>query len=174
MENNNITHLIHKYYTPDEANLTANNKKTPGERHTPTYRKQQKQEANRKHRHNLLTQLLKETPFKLTKIQEQQIRYWIDTFNPYWKHFHRQASNETILLAFIMIQQKHSNPRLQVENYTISHKYELNNNTLLLIQNRLIFELMRTTPLTYNQSLHLNHEILNKGELENGFSSKYK
>ena len=110
MENNNINHLIHKYYTPDGANLTANNKKTPGERHTPTYRKQQ----------------------------------------------------------------KHSNPRLQVENYTISHKYELNNNTLLLIQNRLIFELMRTTPLTYNQSIYLNREILEKGELENGFSSKYK
>ena len=148
---NNINKLIHRYYTPDEANLTANNKKTPGERHTSRYRKQQKQEANRKHRHNLLTQLLKETPFTLNKTQEQQIRYWIDTFNPYWKHFHRQSSDETILLAMIMIQEKHDNKRLKVEQYSISQKYKLTTPIFTNIQNQLIFELMRTTPLTYNQ-----------------------
>ena len=170
----NYTKLINKYYKKDGENMTGTIKKYPGECYTNNYDKKEKMEANRKHRHNLLTELIKETPFNINPTQEQQIRYWIDTFNNYWKHFHRQASNETILLAFIMIQQKQSNPRLQVENYRISHKYELDTNTFTLIQNRLIFELMRTTPLTYNQSLHLNHEILNKGELENGFSSKYK
>ena len=147
----NINHLIQKYYTPDEANLTANNKKAPGERYTNTYRQQQRQEANKKNRHQLLNTLLNETPFHLTKTQIQEIRYWIDTFNPYWKHFHRQSSDETILLAMIMIQEKHDNKRLKVEQYSISQKYKLTTPIFTNIQNQLIFELMRTTPLTYNQ-----------------------
>ena len=169
-----INKLIRKYYTPDGSNLTGSQRKTPGEMYTTTYSKNEKMESARKHRHNILSQLLLETPFKLNKQQEQQIRYWIDTFNPYWKTFHRQASNETIILALIMIQAKKDTPKLQVEFYTISRKYDLTEKKFSLIQNRLIFMLMRTTPLTYTQSRYINHEIIEKGTLENSFPSKYK
>ena len=70
-----------------------------------------------------------------------------------------------------MIQQKHTNPRLNVEKYTISQKYNLNNTVFETIQNKLIFKLMRTLPLTYNQARHVNHEILIKEGTRHGGTS---
>ena len=150
----NIETLIKKYYRQDGKNMTGTPNKNPAERYTKQYNKNEKQKANLKHRHNILTGLLQETPFTLTTVQTEQIRYWIDTFNKTFKDFHRQSSNETIILAFIMIQAKRSNSRLKVEQYSISDKYHLTSPIFELIQNRLIFQLMRTTPLTYNQRKH--------------------
>lgn len=158
----NINKLISTYYNSDGENMTASIKKHKAECTSNEYNKKQKLEANRKNRHLLLDQLLNEIPFNLNENQIQQIRYWIDSFNPYFKDFHRQASNETILLAFIMIQRKQVNKRLNVEKFTINRKYKLTQAIFTSIQNQLIFELMRTTPLTYNQSLKYNHEILEK------------
>ena len=160
----NIETLLKKYYKADGKNMTGSNRKTPGERYHTQYQTKQKTQAKLKHRHNILTTLLKETPFQINKAQETEIRYWIDKFNNNFKTFHRQSSNETIILAFIMIQYKNVKTNLQVEEYRICKKYELDTPTFTLIQNRLIFELMRTTPLTYNQSKYINHEILEKGE----------
>lgn len=150
----NIEFLIKKYYKPDGKNMTGTNKKTSQERYTETYRKNENIKANLKHRHNILSELLTEIPFTLTTVQTEQIRYWIDTFNNTFKDFHRQSSNETIILAMIMIQAKRANSRLNVEQYNISTKYNLTSPIFELIQNRLIFQLMRTTPLTYNQRKH--------------------
>ena len=157
-----INKLISTYYTADGENRTGTPKKNKKECYTNEYNQQQRLEANRKNRHLLLDQLLNETPFRLHQDQINEIRYWIDTFNNYWKHFHRQASNETILLAFIMIQRKNVNRKLQVERFSIIRKYNLTNPVFINIQNQLIFELMRTTPLTYAQAKHYNHEILLK------------
>ena len=157
-----INNLIRTYYTADGENMTATPRKDKRECVSNEYNQQIKQESNRKNRHLILDQLLNETPFTLSEPQIQQIRYWIDTFNPYWKQFHRQASNETILLAFIMIQRKDTNPKIRVQRFSISRKYKLTPAVFENIQNRLIFLLMKTTPLTYNQSKHYNHEILIK------------
>jgi hypothetical protein len=147
----NINYLLKKYEKPTRAEKTS-----------PEYNKQQKLEENRKHRHLLLDQLLNEIPFQLHDAQITQIRRWIDLFNPYWKQFHRQSSNETILLAFIMIQRKQVNKRLEVERFSISNKYKLTNKKFEVIQNNLIFQLMKHTPLTYTLSKKYNHDILVK------------
>lgn len=147
----NINYLLKKYEKPTHAEKTS-----------PEYNKQQKLEENRKHRHLLLDQLLNEIPFQLHDAQITQIRRWIDLFNPYWKQFHRQSSNETILLAFIMIQRKQVNKRLEVERFSISNKYKLTNKKFEVIQNNLIFQLMKHTPLTYTLSKKYNHDILVK------------
>lgn len=159
---NDIKQLIDKYYKSDGMNLTATDKPRPAERTSNEYRKQNRLEENRKHRHLILDQLLNEIPFYLNEVQVQQIRYWIDTFNTDFKNFNRNSSNETIILAFMMIQRKKVNPRLNVERFTISRKYDLNNTKFITIQNRLIFQLMRTTQLVYNQSRYYNHNILEK------------
>ena len=140
-----INKLISKYYRPDGKNKTGNIKLNKAEIISNEYDQQLKTDHRRKHRHLLLDQLLNEIPFRLTNPQIQQIRYWIDTFHPYWKQFHRQASDETILLAFIMIQRKQQNKRLKVNRFTISRKYNLTNAIFITIQNQLIFQLMRTT-----------------------------
>lgn len=158
-----INKLIRIYYTADGENITATPKKDKRECVSNEYNQQIRQEANRKNRHLILDHLLNEIPFRLTNPQIQTIRYWIDTFNPYWKQFHRQASNETILLALIMIQRKDTNPRIQVDRFSISKKYGLTLPIFENIQNSLIFLLMKTTQLVYNQSKYYNHEILEKG-----------
>ena len=147
----NIQGLIKKYETPTKAEKTTNE-----------YNKKIRLEIACKNRHLILDQLLLEIPFHLNQSQVQQIRYWIDTFNKDFKNFHRQSSNETIILALIFIQRKKVNPRLQVTKYTISKKYNLTTPIFEVIQNKLIFQLMKTTPLTYTQAKHYNHDILVK------------
>lgn len=158
----NYNKLINKYYKKDGADMTANIKTHKAERTSNQYHKQRRLEAKAKHRYLLLNELLKEVPFHLQKDQTDQIEYWLTSFNDNFKKFHRKSSEETIILAFIMIQRKKANPKLQVEKYSISKKYNLTSPVFELIQNRLIFELMRTTPLTYNQSKRYNHDILIK------------
>lgn len=158
----NYTELIKKYYRNDGENMTATPKITSAERSSNEYHRKVRQAALKKHRHLILDELINEIPFRLTEPQILQIRYWIDNFNDNFKNFHRKSSNETIILAFIMIQRKKVNPKIQVERFTISRKYNLTHPVFETIQNRLIFELMRTTQLVYNQSRYYNHEILKK------------
>ena len=156
--------LINKYYRPDGKNRTGHIKINNAEIISNEYDKTLKSDNRRKHRHLLLDELLNETPFRLNETQTLQIRYWIDNFNEDFKGFHRRSSNETIILAFIMIQRKNTNPKLNVEKFSISRKYNLTNLVFESIQNKLIFRLMQTTPLTYNQQVYVNHEILQEGK----------
>ena len=155
----NINSLLKKY----EHN--NRNKWVKGESTSKEYKRKQYLESNRKHRHLILDQLLNEIKFTLNPDEIQQIRYWIDTFNPHWKEFHRQSTNETIILAMIMIQYKTRNTKLKIEKYSITKKYNLTSSKFELIQNRLIFLLMKYTPLTYTQSNKHDNYLLNK----NGF-----
>ncbi len=160
--NNNIEHLLNEYYKPIGANKTATIKINPSEKHTKEYNRKMKKEQYKRHRHLILDQLLNEIPFKLKQYQIQQIRYWLDRFNDNFKEFHYNSSNETIILAFIMIQWKQQNPKLYVANMPICRKYKLTTPKFELIQNRLIFQLMKTTELTYSQAKHVNHNLLEK------------
>ena len=110
----------------------------------------------------LFQELLNEIPFHLNKNQVKQIGYWLKKFNKDFKQFHRRSSEKTIILAFIMIQRKNVKPKIQVDKFGICKKYNLTPPVFELIQNRLIFELMRTTELTYNQSKYYDHELLIK------------
>ena len=158
----NYNKLINKYYKKDGKNLTGDIKINNAERMSNKYHNELRLEKKEKHRYLLLHELLNEVPFHLHNDQIRQIEFWLTSFNQEFKNFHRQSSEKTILLAFIMIQRKQTNPKLRVDKFTISKKYKLTPPVFELIQNRLIFELMRTTPLTYNQSRHYNHEILIK------------
>ena len=157
-----IKKLLNTYYKNDGKNLTGSFQIQNAERTSNDYDLKLKSDNRRKHRHLLLDELILEVPFNLHDNQITQIRYWIDTFNEDFKGFNRRASNETILLAFIMMQRKNTNPKLNVEKFSISKKYNLNNTVFESIQNRLIFRLMQTLPLTYSQARYVNHEILEK------------
>lgn len=153
----NINRLLNKYYTSEGGNLTAHDKINKAEKTSREYNIKQKREQYRRNRHLILDQLLTEIPFTLTNNQVQQIRFWIDRFNDNFKDFHKNSSNETIILAFIMIQWREKYPKTNISDYSITTKYDLNNQKFTLIQNRLIFQLMRTTELTYTQSKYVNN-----------------
>lgn len=155
-----INLLLNKYYTREGGNLTAHDKINKAEKHTSEYNIKQKREQYKRHRHLILDKLLTEIPCHYTQNDICTIRYWIDRFNDNFKDFHRQSSNETIILAFCMIYWKQKNPKIKVSELPISHKYDLTNEKFELIQNRLIFQLMKTTELTYSQAKYLNHNYL--------------
>jgi len=142
--------LIQKYYTPVGMNRTDHEKFNKNEKHTPDYNRKQKQQQRLRHRYLILDQLINEIPFHITTQQTTEIKRWLERFNPYFREFHKNSSNETIILAFIFIQYKYRNPRVTIEKYSISQKYDLTTTKFTLIQNRLIFYLMRTTELTYS------------------------
>lgn len=143
----NIKQLLRKYEKP-----------VLGERYTPEYKRKLHQETQKKHRHLILDELLNEITFPINSYQKQQIRYWIDRFNNEFKKFHRQASNETIILALIFIQYKQANKGIKLEKYTITEKYKLTPAIFETIQNELIFQLMKTTELRYSQNKYYDHE----------------
>lgn len=151
----NINYLLKKY-----------DKITPAERHTNEYYNKNKTEENRKNRHLLLDSLLNEVPFTLNKNEIRQIRYWIDRFNNEWKNIHRQSSDETILLALILMQRKNSNPKIQIQQYNICETYDLTTSKFITIQNRIVFLLMKTTPLVYTQSKYYDHYLQENKEDE--------
>lgn len=152
-----INRLLNKYEKNNE------NKRVKGECTSNEYYNNQRCKSSRKNKHLILDSLLNEIPFYLSVNQVSQIRYWIDLFNPYWKELHRQASDETILLALIMIQYKQVNPSRSVNNYKIFKKYHLTRPMFELIQNRLIFLQIKCTPLSYKITDKYDHEILMKG-----------
>lgn len=138
----NYNRLLRKYEKP-----------TPGERYTISYNREIRTQQRIKNRHLILDQLLNETPFHITGDDVERIRYFIDKF-PNFKIFHRRVSNECILLAFIFLMKTLHNPKTDVEKYSISKKYGLNNPVFRLIICRLNNEVMKTTPLLLNQNKH--------------------
>lgn len=158
----NYNKLIDKYYKKEGENATAHFKYKDGERTSNEFRNARRLEEKEKHRYLLFQELLNEIPFHLNKSQVKQIGYWLKKFNKDFKQFHRRSSEKTIILAFIMIQRKNVKPKIQVDKFGICKKYNLTPPVFELIQNRLIFELMRTTELTYNQSKYYDHELLIK------------
>jgi hypothetical protein len=117
-----------------------------------------KKEQYKRHRHLILDQLLNEIPHHYTVSEIEGIRYLIDRFNENFKEFHRQASNEAIILAFLLIYWKQKNPKLNISRLSIARRYDLTQAKFELIQNRLIFQLMRITELRYNQKEWLDLE----------------
>ena len=150
-----ISKLIGKYYKKQGENMTSEFKINRAEKHTPKYNRKLKKQQYNRHRHLILDELLTEIPYRFTDSEIQGVRYWIDRFNDDFKEFHRQSSNETIILAFLLIYWKQKNPKLNISRLSIAKQYDLNEAKFTLIQNRLIFQLMRTTELTYNQSKYL-------------------
>lgn len=155
-----INFLINKYYTKDGKNTTAYPKRYKAEHTSNDYRNKQLSQSRKKHRHQILNELLTEINFTIKPYQIEQIRYWIDKHNDNLKNLHRQSSNETIILALIMIQYKQNNPKIDIGTMKISRKYDLTNHKFTIIQNRLIFLIMKTTPLIYSQAKHVNHNLL--------------
>ena len=157
---NDIVKLMNKYYKSVGADSTAIETITAAEKTSKEYNQKQKRQQYNRHRHLILDELLTEIPYHYTDTDIEIIRYWIDRFNDNFKDFHRQSSNETIILAFLLIYWKWKNPKIKVSDLPISQKYQLTDDKFTLIQNRLIFQLMRTTELRYSQAKYLNHEYL--------------
>jgi len=137
-------------------------KPTSSEKYSNEYQNKLNQESARKNRHLILDELLLEVPFTLKKPQITIIRTWIDDFNNEFKDFHRQSSNETIILAFIFLMRKEDYPKLDISTFTISKKYNLTKPIFELIICRLVYRLIKTMPIVLRTTNRKDHDILQK------------
>jgi hypothetical protein len=149
--NRDVDFLLKKYEKPTKA-----------ERYSNEYQNKINQETARKNRHLILDELMIEVPFTVKKSHEETIRMWIDDFSIEFKDFHRQASDEAIILVFIFLMRKEDYPYLDVSHYSISKKYGITPKVFELIVCRLVLKLLKTMPIIYRQSTRKDHEILQK------------
>ena len=147
-----IKRLLHKYEKPTSA-----------ERYTNKYKKELKQKQAIKNRHLLLDEILNETPFTLTNTQTSTIRYFIDTVKNF-NRLHRRCSNECIILAMIFLMRTLDKPKTNVDEYSISKKYGLNNTNFRLIICRLNNEILKSLPITIYETKKDKHYYLEKSE----------
>ena len=135
----------------------------PGERYTKEYKRKQRQKQAIKNRHLLLDELLNEIPFHLTNDQVDIIRYFINTVKNF-NNLHRRCSNETIILAMIFLMRTLTKPKTNVDEYSISKKYGLNNTNFRLIICRLNNEILMSLPITIHETKKDNHRYLQKSD----------
>jgi hypothetical protein len=147
-----IEKLLKKYVKPTSA-----------ERYTKKYKRELKQKQRIKNRHLLLDELTNEMPFHLTNTQIRTIRYFIDTVKDFNK-LHRRCSNKTILLAMIFLLRTLDKPKTNVDEYSISKKYGLNNTNFRLIICRLNNEILKSLPITIHETKRDNYEYLEKSD----------
>jgi len=122
----NIKPLLKKYSKPY----------VPGEQRTTQYNNKIQQEQRTKNKEHIADMLFLEVPFHLTTDEKQQVKHLIQTY-PNFRNLHGNASNETIILAFIFYI-KMSNKQIKLDRYTITQKYDLTHTTFELIICRLV------------------------------------
>lgn len=135
----------------------------PGEKRSNKYNNRKKIEAKIRSRIRLLHQLLQVLPesLLLNKDQVMLCENLVKTFINF-KYLHRQASEETILLAFIFYQLKLDKPGIKIEKYTISHKYKLTTSVYVNIVSRIANYYMLNSPLNIKQTTAYDHDLLIK------------
>lgn len=146
-----------------EKLLKKYEKPTSAERYTKKYKRELKQKQRIKNRHLLLDELTNEIPFHLTNTQIRTIRYFIDTVKDFNK-LHRRCSNKTILLAMIFLLRTLDKPKTNVDEYSISKKYGLNNTNFRLIICRLNNEILKSLPIVIHETKKDNYEYLEKSD----------
>lgn len=129
-------------------------------------------ETNRKMRHNkklknrylILDELLFESkPLTLNNNQKKLVKYLIHDFNNRFKELHKQASEETIILAFIFFVKKTEDSRTKVSNWKICKKYGLTDHVFEIILCRLLLAFMQRCKIRPVNSPKDMHGTLLKG-----------
>ena len=81
-------------------------------------------------------------------------------FNTQFNNLYNGVSEETIILAFIFFVLQQGNTRLNLDDYHICTKYNLNDKNYSLIVTRMLHYFMQQKPLTPVATTSYDHEIL--------------
>lgn len=133
-----------------------------GEIRSNKIKKTIRNESKRKHRHLLLDELILESEkLHLNNNQIKIVRYLIDDFNEEFQELHRQASERTIILAFMFYVKMIDEPRTKLESYKISTTYKLTDRVFETIICRMLLKFMKKCPIRpYHNYSKDEHEIL--------------
>lgn len=85
-------------------------------------------------KHVLCDELLEEIgTLNLSISQKDFVHYLVDFFSNDFKNLHGRAKQETIILVFIFYVKKLENSHINLNNYSVSQKYNLNDAVFKLI-----------------------------------------
>ena len=134
----------------------------PGERRSTEYEKMIRHKNMEKNNIMLLHELNRELPetLHLNKCDLKLAETLVATFNNNLKYLHRQAKKEVILLTFLFYVKKMSNPKLQIEDYTILLNYGLTTNIYTLIISRALQYYMADKPIPITTTTDYDHDLL--------------
>lgn len=132
----------------------------PGERpHTQT----QAQNRNiRKliRRIDLLQEITYELPFPLQPYQQKQVEKLIRRFNDSFKKLHGNASEKTIILAFIFLIKRLEHPRYAPSKFVVCTKNGLTTNIYETINARITEDYMKKEPINDTKLYSYDNHIL--------------
>ena len=136
-----------------------------GEKRTSEYENQIKEKQRIKGRHEIAEDLFNEVPFELNIWEKEHVHHLIDMY-PNFRDLHGNASNETIILAFIFYTKIPANTDIKLYNYQISGKYNLTHTTFELIICRLALNYLKEVYIIPRQPKKTDHEIVSKGKIK--------
>lgn len=135
----------------------------PGEERSLEYNNKIRLKSRLKHRMLIVDELCLEAKYLiLTDSQKDTVKYLVKLFNDDFKSLHRQASEETIILAFIFYLKKLDTPKIQLKNYRITKKYNLTDTIFELIICRIADHYMKNSPVYLTTTMRDNHEEMVK------------
>lgn len=157
MGNRGIEFLLDLY----ENNPSYDNNYVKGERRSRERNRKMKQNRKLKNRYLLLDELLYESkPLTLTPNQYRLVKDLIYDFNNRFKELHKQASEETIILAFIFFVKKVEDSRTKVTNWKVCKEYGLTDHVFEIILCRLTLGFMERCPIVPREYGKSDHEVL--------------
>ena len=123
-------------------------------------KKKNRYEMKRKNRHLLFDNLMNESQaLHLSKNGKKMVRFLIDDFNDDFKELHHKASEETVILAFIMYAMKLESSTVNINDYKICKRYGLSDNVFELILCRMLIKFMKRCPIKPREVSKDKHDI---------------
>lgn len=133
----------------------------PGERRNPEYEKEIREKQTLKRRKQIAKTIKYEAKYLvITDKHMRQVEHLIKVFNNKFQELHRRVSEETIILAFLFYTVRLDDSRINLNNYRISKKYQLNDQVYSLIISRMLHYYMSKEPITPIETTDYNHELL--------------
>lgn len=139
-----------------------NNDYVSGEQRSDEYNRKMKQKQSIYEKIETAKKLFQEVPFHLTQDDKDQVIHLIKTY-PNFRKLHGNASNETIILAFIFYVKIPYDTNINLDKYAITKDYQLIHTTFEIIICRLALEYLKNVYILPRKPKNKNHEILMKG-----------
>lgn len=136
-----------------------------GECRSKEYERRIKQEKRLHERLDLTDILFNELTFPFQQYQKDMVKDLVRKHSKNFKKLHAQASQETIIVAFIFYVKKQENSKIQLQKYKIAQKYKLSHSIFETIICRLTSITLSELYIIPTENPHYDNNIHYKGEI---------
>lgn len=149
-----------------DINFLVNNydkRRIPYEDRGKDYDRIRKKEERKKELHECCNDLFYESKVLcLSNYQKRRVHYLINLFGDDLRRLHGRAKKETIILAFIFYIKKIEEPKIRLDDYQVTTKYDLTDNIFEIVICRICEYFMKNMPIVPHVTSDYDHEILSR------------